>query len=162
MRSFGQLCDLNIAATRLLLRTQARAASALGWPDVSGAFEQVDERVRNVFATGAEQFAKAAELANEAAADLQRQVGRVVETQAVTVAESLQQGLEQWGEQASEGLREITEAARDQAGELERASQEASREVRNTLQEQREREQRERRPGQGQPGQGQPQSQKAA
>jgi len=169
MRGFGQLCDLNIAATRVFLRTQARAASALGWPDLSGVFDQVDERARNVFATGAEQLVQTAQLASEAAADLQRQMGRVVETQAVTVAESLQQGLEQLGEQASEGLRQLCDTARESAEQVERMSQQVGQEVRGSIQEAvqaaQENKQREqqRRPNQGAgPAQGQDSTARAA
>jgi DNA anti-recombination protein RmuC len=135
LRGLGQVYDMNISATRVLLQTQARAASVLGWPDVSEIFNQVDDRARHVFASGAEQLMQAAQRANEAAVDLQRQVGRVVETQAVTIAENLQQGLEELGTQTSEGLRHLTETARQQADEAERLAQVVSQELREKVQE---------------------------
>ncbi|NRF65401.1 hypothetical protein HLB44_00240 [Aquincola sp. S2] len=135
LRSLGQLYDMNLAATRVLLQTQARAASAFGWPDLSGVFDQVDERARSAFATGAEQIAQTAQRANEAAAELQRQVGRVVETQAVTMTERLQQGLQELGSQTSEGLQQLCETARAQADEAERVSKAISQELRDTLRE---------------------------
>ena len=38
LRGIGQLYDMNVAATRVLLQTHARAASAFGFPDWSGLF----------------------------------------------------------------------------------------------------------------------------
>lgn len=135
LRGLGQVYDMNLSATRVLLQTHARAASVLGWPDWSEMFHQVDDRARHVFASGAEQLMQTAQRANEAAADLQRQVGRVVETQAVTIAENLQQGLEELGTQTSEGLRHLSETARQQADEAERLAQAVSQEVREKMHE---------------------------
>lgn len=134
LRGVGQVYDMNLAATRVLLQTQARAASAFGFPDWSGLFDSVDDRARNVFSTSAEQLLQTAQRAKEAAADLQRQVGRVVETQAATVAETLQHGLEELGTQASEGLNQLVETARQQAEEAERATTALGEELRETVQ----------------------------
>src|SRR5437868_3487317 len=49
LRSIGQVYDMNLSAARVLLQTQARAASALGLPDWSGLFNSVDVRARHVF-----------------------------------------------------------------------------------------------------------------
>jgi len=134
-RSLGQLADINVAATRVLLQTNARAASALGWPDWSGVFDQADERARRLFSDGVEQLVDAARRANDAAAELQHQVGRVVETQTVTVAESLQQGLQELGNQASVGLNQLCEAAREQADEAERLAQSVTQQVKDSVRE---------------------------
>jgi uncharacterized phage infection (PIP) family protein YhgE len=135
LRSFGQVVDINLATTRVLLQAQARAASAFGWPDWSNLFDEVDDRTRHAFSTGAEQLAQAAQRANDAAMELQQQVGRVVQTQAASVAESLQHSLQEIGEQAGEGLRQLCDNARLHAEEAGRVAQSAGQEFRDTLRE---------------------------
>jgi hypothetical protein len=132
-RTFGQVVDTNLAAMRVLLQTQARAASAFGWPDVSDVFERVDGETRGIFATGARQLVQTAQQTNEAAADLQREFSRVVEAQTATVAQTLQQGFEQLGSQASEGLRQLCQTAREQAHEAERAAQSLGEQMQGTM-----------------------------
>ena len=133
LRSWGQLYDMNVSAARVLLQTQARAASAIGLPDWSGWFDSADQRARHVFAAGAEQLVNTAQRASEAATELQREVGRVVETQTATVAQTLQHGLEELGTQASEGLDQLLETARQQAQEAERAAQEVGEQLRQGI-----------------------------
>ena len=133
LKSIGQVYDMNLSATRVLLQTQARAASALGLPDWSGLFNVVDERARHVFSAGADQWLDTAQRANDAAAELQREVGRVVETRATAVAQTLQQGLEELGSQANEGLNQLVQTARDQAEEAERVASSIGEEVRDTM-----------------------------
>jgi hypothetical protein len=135
LRSLGQVVDINLATTRALLQAQARTASAFGWPDWSNLFDQVDERTRHVFSTGAEQLVQAAQRANDAAMELQQQVGRVVQSQAATIAENLQHSLQEIGEQTGEGLRQLCDGARLQAEQAERVAQSASEEFRDTLRE---------------------------
>lgn len=135
LRSLGQVVDINIATTRALLQAQARAASAFGWPDWSGVFDQVDDRTRHVFSAGAEQLVQLTQRANDAAAELQQQVGRVVQTQAATMAESLQHSLQEIGEQTGEGLRQLCDNARLHAEQAERVAQSAGQEFRDTLRE---------------------------
>jgi hypothetical protein len=126
---------MNMAATRVLLQTQARAASALGLPDWSGWFESVDERARRIFSTGAEQLLDTAQRASEATTELQREVGRVIETQNATVAQTLQQGMQELGSQASEGLNQLVETVREQAEEAERAAIEMGEQMRQAVEE---------------------------
>lgn len=133
VRSIGQVYDMNLSAARVLLQTQARAASAFGLPDWSGLFNSVDERARHVFSTGADQFVITAQRASEAATELQREVGRVVETQATTVAETLKHGFEELGSQASEGFDQLVETARQQAEEAERVASSISDEMREAI-----------------------------
>lgn len=92
-RGFGRLYDMQIAATRLMLQTQASAASALGFPDCSGLFRIGDDRARRVFSTGAEELLHLAERTNETTSEIQREVGRLLEVQAVNEAENWQRGL---------------------------------------------------------------------
>lgn len=133
LRGIGQIYDMNLAATRVLLQTQARAASAFGWPDWSEVFDHVDDRTRNVFAASTEQLVQTAQRASEVAADLQRQVGRVVETQAVTMAETIQHGLEELGTQTHEGLQQLCDTARQQAEQAEQVAQTLSQEMHETM-----------------------------
>ena len=135
LRSLGQVYDINIATTRVLMQAQARAASAFGWPDWSNLLDQVDDRTRHVFSTGAEQLVQATQRANDAAMELQQQVGRVVQTQAATMAESLQHSLQEIGEQTGEGLRQLCDNARLHAEEAERVAQSVGQEFRDTLRE---------------------------
>jgi hypothetical protein len=135
LRSLGQVVDINISTTRVLLQAQARAASAFGWPDWSNLFDQVGDRTRHVFSTSAEQLVQATQRANDAALELQQQVGRVVQTQAATMAESLQNSLQEIGEQTGEGLRQLCDNARLHAEQAERVAQSASEEFRDTLRE---------------------------
>src|SRR5207245_6376843 len=128
-----QVDDRSLSAARVVLQTQARAASAIGLPDWTGWFQSVDERARRVFSTGAEQILNTAQRASEATAELQREVGRVVDTQTTTVAQTLQQGLEELGSQTSEGLNQLIETAREQAEEAERASSEMGEQMRSAI-----------------------------
>ena len=114
-RSAGQLSDLNVSAARLLLQTQARAASAFGLPDWSPLFDSADERVRHAFSAGAEQVLDTAQRTNEVVSELHRQVGRVIETQASQAAQSWQRGLEELGSHTSESLNQLCETARKTA-----------------------------------------------
>jgi ElaB/YqjD/DUF883 family membrane-anchored ribosome-binding protein len=133
VRSLGQLYDMNLAAARVVMQTQARAASAMGLPDWSGWFESMDERARRVFSTGAEQLVNATQRATEAATELQREVGRVVDSQTATVAQTLQHGLQELGSQANEGLTQLVETAREQAEEAQRTVAEMGEQMRQGI-----------------------------
>lgn len=135
LRSLGQVYDMNMSAARVLMQTQARAASALGLPDWSGWFEAADDRARRVFSTGAEQLVSTAQRATEAATELQREVSRVVDIQTSTVAQTLQYGLHELGSQTSEGLSQLVDTAREQAEEAERAASEMGEQIRQSIEE---------------------------
>lgn len=135
LRSLGQVYDIQVATTRLLLQGQARAAAAFGWPDWSGVFDQADDRTRHLFATSAEQLVEATQRANDAATELQQQLGRVVQSQAAAVADSVQHSLQEIGEQTGEGLRQLYDSARQQAEQAERVAQSAGQEWRDSLRE---------------------------
>ncbi|HET9643916.1 MAG TPA: hypothetical protein VFP68_11310 [Burkholderiaceae bacterium] len=135
LRGLNQIYEINMTAARVVLQTQARAASVFGWPDWTTVFNRVDDKTRSVFAQGADQLMQTAQRANDAANELQRQVGRVVETQAATVAESVQQGLQEISTQATEGLQQICEIARQQADAAERVAQSLSQEMHDTVRE---------------------------
>jgi dsDNA-specific endonuclease/ATPase MutS2 len=121
---------MQMTAARVLLQTQARAAAAFGWPDCSNLFDNADERARHVFATGAEKVLETAQRANEAVTELQRQVGRVVETQASAATEQWQRGIEELGSQTQQGIVQLCEAARQTAEEATQSLSEAANETR--------------------------------
>lgn len=124
VRGVGQLFDMQMTAVRTVLQTQARTAAALGWPDCSDWFNGgSDDRLRRTLSSGTEQLVNTAQRTGEAVAEIQRQVGRVIESQAQTAAQSWQHGLEQLGSQADESLKQLRETARQQAEQLQRATQ---------------------------------------
>lgn len=134
LRGMGQAYDMNLSIARRWVQAQARAASALGWPDWSGLLGDANGGVSRLFTDGAERFVNTAQRANEAAAELQREVGRVVETQASTAAETLQQGLEEISAEADEGLNQLVETMRQQADEAQRVASLYGSEMRAALQ----------------------------
>jgi hypothetical protein len=131
LRSWGQLYDLQMSAARMMLRTQSRAAMAIGLPDWSGLFESADERARNLFSVGAEQWVSSARRTQDAVAELQREVGRMIDTETATVAQTLRQGFTQLGDQASEGFTELVQKVREGADEAERMAVAANQEMAN-------------------------------
>lgn len=135
MRGVGQLYDMQVAAARIMLQTQASAACAFGWPDFSGLFKIADDRAKRVFSAGTEQILHLAEQANQATSEVQRQVGRMLEFHTVNAAENWQHGLEELGAQAEESLEELKELARQQAEEAMRAAQAMGEQARESMRE---------------------------
>lgn len=133
LRSAGHLYDMNVSAARVWMQTQARAAAAFGLPDWSPLFDQADQRARNVFSNGAEQVLHTAQRANDAARELQRQVGRVIETQTTQAAETWQRGIEELTHHTAESLDQMCETARKTAEDAERNAQTLGQELRNTV-----------------------------
>lgn len=125
-RGMGRLYDMQVAATRLMLQTQASAASALGFPDCSGLFRIADDRAKRVFSTGTEELLHLAERTNETTSEIQREVGRLLEVQAVNEAENWQRGLQELRTQAEQSLEEFKELARTQAEEAMRMAEQIS------------------------------------
>lgn len=133
LRGFGQFYDMQLAATRMFMQTQATAARAFGWPDFSGLFQIGDERVKRVFSSGTEQLVHLAEQANETTSEMQRHMGRMLEFHAANAAENWQRGLEELGHQAEEGLEQLKELARQQSEEAMRAAEAISQETRQSI-----------------------------
>lgn len=134
LRSAGQLYDINLSVARTLLRTHARAAAAFGLPDWSPLLDSADDRARQVFSTGAEQMLTTAQRANDAARELHQQMGRVFDTQTARAAETWQRGLEELGQQTSDGFRQLCEAARETAEEAQRAVEDLSQQGQQAMQ----------------------------
>jgi len=140
LRGFSQLYDMQLAAARLLLQSQARAATAFGLPDYSSAFRVADDRVKRVFSESADQLLETAEHANQTLTEVQRQVGRLVERQTVDLADNWQRGVEEFSEQAEQGLDQLSETTRRQVDEAEGAAQALSDETRRATEQGRTRE----------------------
>jgi hypothetical protein len=134
LRGLGHMADIQFSAARVMMQTQARAAASFGWPDVSGLFDGGgDERARHAFSAGAQQMIDTAQRASEAAAELQRQFGRVVEKQVAVAADTFQRGLEELGAQAEEGFNELVETARQTADEAEQTTESVAQATRETM-----------------------------
>ena len=123
LRSMSEAYDMQLAATRLAWQTQARAAAAFGWPDYSGFFRRDEGRAKRVFATGTEHLLATAQQARQTLAEVQREVGRLIECNAESMAESWQQGLEEFAVQAEESLDQMKELARQQIDEAMQAAE---------------------------------------
>jgi ElaB/YqjD/DUF883 family membrane-anchored ribosome-binding protein len=140
VRGAGQLLDLQMAAVRTLLQTQARTAAAMGLPDYSGWFSgETDDRMRQVFSKSTEQLAQSAQRAGETLAQIQRHVSHIVETQNNLAAQNLQQGLEHLSTQADESLNQLCATAQRQAEEFERTARSLAESTRDTMRESSER-----------------------
>ena len=140
VRGFSQLYDMQVAAARLLLQSQARAATALGLPDYSGAFRVADDRAKRVFSESADQLLETAEHATQTLSEVQRQVGRLVERQTVSLADNWQRGVEEFSEQAEQGLEQLSETTRRQVEEAERAAQAMADQARRSAEQSKSRE----------------------
>lgn len=122
LRSTQQLFDMQMTTVRTLMETQSRAAAAFGLPDCSDLFRArgSDERVRQALETGTQCLVETAQQTGAALAEIQRQVGKIAESQANTAAEQWQQGLEQLSERTSQSLQQLRETAQSQGEQLER------------------------------------------
>ena len=129
IRSAGLLLDFQLQTARDLLELQARSAALFGVPDCSSLFNAADDRTRRIFSEGAEHVAHVTRRANETMAQMNRQLGRLVEQQAVGVAEQMRQGIEQIGRHAEQGLQQARTLVEQGLDELERSAQEARREA---------------------------------
>lgn len=133
LRTTGQLMDMHLAAARLMLQTQARAAAAFGLPDWSDWWASANERTRRLFDIGSDQFLATAQRASDAAGEMQREMGRLFDTQGAQAAEQWQQGLQQWGTQAQQGVDQLREAGRRAAEATQRRGEEIARQWQGSL-----------------------------
>ena len=134
-RGIGQLYDMQIAAARMLLQTQARTAATFGLPDFSDLFRVADDRAKRVFSSSTEHLLNATQQASETIAEVQHHVGRLVECQAVNVSETWQHELDEFSSQAEEGLTQLKEIARQQAEEAVRVAQTLSENAQQSMRE---------------------------
>ncbi|MGE5386507.1 MAG: hypothetical protein ACM3SV_11550 [Betaproteobacteria bacterium] len=135
MRGFGQFYDLQAAAARMVFQSQARAASAFGLPDYSHLFQFTDERAKRAFSSTTEQLLNTAEQTKGTFQDVQREVGKLMEVQAVSVAENWQQSLQELSAQAEEHMNQLKELARQQAEQAKQATESLSEAARESFRE---------------------------
>lgn len=126
LRGLGQFYDMQAATTRIMLRAQARAASALGLPDYSRLFEINDERALHLFSDATENLAQFVEQKDDAFTEVPSQVFRMIEQQAIDANERWKHGLEELQHQATESIEELKELSRQQAEEFKRATESLS------------------------------------
>lgn len=127
LRGTALLFDIQMEAARNMMQMQARTATVLGAPDYSDLFRMVDDRAKRLFSTSAEQILNSARQANETVAEMQRQIGRLMEQQTVELTEEMRQGIEQLGRHTQEGLQQVRQVVEQEAEELQRATEQAAR-----------------------------------
>jgi hypothetical protein len=135
MRGIGQLCDLNAATARVVLRAQLRAAAAFGLPNCSALFELADDRSLRLFSAGTDQAMRFAGRMNDTGAEIQGYVTRLLEQQAIDFSERWGYGLEELQRQTAESLEQLKALSRQQAEEMARATESLSDATRASLRE---------------------------
>jgi hypothetical protein len=133
LQTLGQACEAQLSAGRALMQTQARVASVVGWPDLSPLFDAIEDPARRVINAGTEQWLDTAKRTSELASRWQQRVGQVVSAQATQVADAVEQGLQQFGEQAAQGINQLADGAEQQAQAVERASDAAQEQLRQRM-----------------------------
>ncbi len=129
IRSAGLMLDLQLQTARDLFEMQARSAALFGAPDCSSLFDAADDRARRLFTEGAEHVAHVTRRASETVAQMNRQIGRLVEQQAVGMAEQMRQGIEQIGRHTEQSLQQARTLVEQGLDEIERTAREAKREA---------------------------------
>lgn len=135
LRGAGQVFDMQLSAMRTIMKTQARAAAAFGWPDCSQLFDANggDSGLREVFSNSAEQLVASTQRTGETVAEIQRSVGEVWRAQASHAAQSWRDGLDQIGQQTDTSLKQLSETTRQQAEQVQQASEALAQAGRETL-----------------------------
>lgn len=135
LRSVGQLYDMQAATTRIVMRAQARAFSAMGLPDYSHLFQIADDRSRRLFSTTTDTLLQSSHHANQTAGEIQQHLGRLWEQQTMDLTETWRQSLQELQNQATASLNELKELVRQQADELAQATESLTETTRQTLRE---------------------------
>lgn len=125
IRGTALLFDIQMQAARDLMEMQARSASVLGIPDCSNLFKAADDRARRLFSESADELVNTTRRATETVAEVNRQIGRLVEQQTVEIAEQMRQGIDQLGRHAEQGLQQARHLVEQEVDELERTAQQA-------------------------------------
>jgi len=125
IRGAALLFDIQMQAARDLMEMQARSASVLGIPDCSSLFKAADDRARRLFSGSADELVNTTRRATETVNEVNRQLGRLVERQAVEIAEQMRQGIDQLGRHAEQGLQQARHLVEKEVDELERTAQQA-------------------------------------
>ena len=114
-----QMFDVQMAALRTIAEAPSHAAQAFGFPPLFPEMRgDSGDHLRDALARSAEHWAGIARRASETALNVQRQAGRVVETQVDALAQSWEQSAEQLATQAEKSFKRLGETAEQQASQL--------------------------------------------
>jgi phasin protein len=125
IRGAAAMVDFQMQAARDILEMQARNARLFGVPDLSPVFTSADDHARRVFREGAEEIVNTTRRSAEAMTEMNRQLGRLIEQQTVTIAENIQAGIGQLGRHTQQGFEQARTLMERSAEELARTLQEA-------------------------------------
>lgn len=135
LRGIGQFFDMQAATARIMLRAQARAASALGAPDFSRLFQINDDRGTRLFSAATENLSQLMQQVDGPLTEGSSQISRLMEQRAIDLTERWKYGLEELQQQATESIQELKELSRQQAEEMARATESLTAATRETLRE---------------------------
>jgi len=133
IRSAATLFDLQMQTARDILSMQARSASLFGVPDFSPLFSTADERARRVFSEGANELVNTTRRAAETVAEVNRQFGRLMEQQAVSVSETMRAGIDRLGRNAEQGLEQARSVVERGVDELTKNARDNRQQAENTV-----------------------------
>ncbi|MFN3885390.1 MAG: hypothetical protein ACK4MG_00390 [Aquabacterium sp.] len=104
IRTAEQICQMNVAATSVMLQAQAQTASALGMPDWSQVIAAGSEQTRQVLSAGTEQLVQAAQQTEAVVGELQRNASQLMEDQTSRASQLIQDGMAELSQQTREHL----------------------------------------------------------
>ena len=127
LRGTALLWDLQADAARNLLETQARSATMLGAPDLSQVFQAGEGQGKGMFSTTIDQALNSLRQINDTISEVQWQLTRMAEQQAVVLTERIQRNVQQLSRRSQQGLEEIRRLAEEEAQEIEDTARDAAR-----------------------------------
>lgn len=107
IRTAEQICQMNVAATSVMLQAQAQTACALGMPDWSSVIAAGSEQTRQVLSAGTEQLVQAAQQTEAVVGELQRNASQLMEDQASRTSQLIQDGMAELSQQTRDSLDRI-------------------------------------------------------
>lgn len=111
LRGAEQLYDIQMSAARVMLQAQANTAAAFGMPDWSSSFfDLAIDQTRQMWCAGAEQVLDAAQRASDITTELQRNAGQLIESQAAQATDTLERGMQEFNDQATQNLSSLSRA----------------------------------------------------
>ncbi len=136
IRGAATMFDLQLQTARDIMGMQAKTASILGIPDYSPLFETADDRARRLFTEGADRLVDTTRRASETVAEVNRHIGRLVEQQTVTLAETMREGIDQLARHTEQGLEQARTVVERGADELSRSVRQSQAAVQSVAQSQ--------------------------
>lgn len=137
MHGASQMFDMQVTAMRALLKTQASAAAALGFPDYSGVFDGngTEQQIRQAIAGGAEQWLRTGQQVREAFNDMRLQFVQLAQSQAANAAQTWQQGMQELSSQTEDAMQQLRQATQQQGEQLQRSAEQANQAARDRMHE---------------------------